>query len=238
MHSEIAILMAAGLGSRMRPITDNIPKPLVKVKGVSMIETVIGGLRERGVRNIVVVTGYLGNQFQYLMEKYDGLKLMENKDYRCINNISSIKTVSKMLQSTDSDVFICEADLYVTDKSVFLRDLPQSGYFGKMVKGYSDDWVFEQDSNGNITRIGKKGNDCYNMVGICFLKNRDARILGHLIDEAYNQDGFENLFWDEVVNQNLDKLKLAVYEVNPSSIIEIDTVEELAAVDESYAEVK
>ena len=70
MMSESAIIMAAGLGERMRPLTEHTPKPLIKVKGSSMIETVIRGLHTRGIADILIVTGYLGEQFIPLVKKY------------------------------------------------------------------------------------------------------------------------------------------------------------------------
>ncbi len=232
--NETAILMAAGMGTRMRPLTENMPKPLIKVHGKPMIETVIDGLRDKGVQNFLVVVGYLGEQFSYLEQKYDNLKIVVNKDYKTINNISSIHAVAEELIESQDDVFICEADLYVSDDNLFTPKLTHSCYFGKMVEGHSDDWVFDTDMNGRITRVGKVGDDRFNMVGVSWFQKDDARLLGQLIKEAYGKEGFEDLFWDDVVNSNLDKLDLVVHEIRAEQITEIDTVDELAQVDESY----
>ena len=222
-----AILMAAGLGTRMLPLTKDKPKPLIDVNSTPMIETVISALLNYDIENIYIVTGYLKEQFNYLTQKYQNVELIENKDYRTINNISSIYYAAEVLDK--SDCFICEADLYISDRNIF-KPCRNSCYYGKMVKGHSDDWVFDLDNDGYISRVGKVGDDCYNMVGLSYFNKEDAKILSEQIRKRYNTAGFETLFWDDVVNENLDKLKLKITPVNQNQIIEIDTVEELLRV--------
>jgi len=221
----IGILMAAGMGTRMRPLTKNTPKPLIEVCGKPMVETIIEGLQGSGVSKLYIIVGYLGEQFNSLKEKYKNIGIIKNPDYETVNNISSIYAARDIL-GTD-DCFICEADLVVSDKSIFSHDHSQSCYYGKMVKGHSDDWVFGTGSNGRINRVGKGGDDCYNMAGIAFFKKRDAKLLKTCIEDAYSKGSYEELFWDDVVNNNLDKLDLQIFPVNEGQLVEIDTCDEL-----------
>ncbi len=224
--------MAAGLGSRMRPLTEKVPKPLVKAHGRSMIDTVISALEGRGVEHIYIVVGYLGEQFGFLAEKYPNVTIIRNTEYNEKNNISSIHAAAEVMRT--ADCFICEADLFVSDPSIFKAKLDRSCYYGKMVKGYSDDWVFDLDKDGFITRVGKGGTDTYNMVGVSYFKQKDAALIADAVLEAYRHEGHEQLYWDEIVDQQLGNLKLVINPVTAEQIVEIDSVDELAEFDPDY----
>lgn len=224
-----AILMAAGMGTRMRPLTETMPKPLVPVVGKPMIETVIDALAGLKLDQIYIVTGYLGEQFGYLQEKYSNITLLRNKDYETINNISSLYTALDVLRK--GDCFICEADLYISDSSFLKTEPTESGYFGRYVEGHSDDWVFERNESGRITRVGKGGDNCFNMVGVAYFQERESALLADRIEQTYGKLEYENMFWDDVVNAHLHELPLVVHPVDERMIVEIDTVSELEEVE-------
>ena len=219
--------MAAGLGTRMSPMTDTTAKPLVRVNGIPLIETVIAAIEKRGVAEIYIVTGYRSEQFKPLAEMHPNVTLVYNAEYAAKNNINSVAVVADKMAS--ADCFICESDLFVTDANVLCRNLPCSGYFGKMVHGFSDDWVFERDAAGRITRICKGGTDTYNMVGVSYFRQPDAAKIAEAVTRDVQAPENFNLFWDEVVDRLVKRgeLDLVVHEVSPKSIVECDTIEDL-----------
>ena len=231
MSEEIAILMAAGLGSRMKPITNDIPKPLVEVRGVPLIETLIDAFEQKGISKIYIVTGYLKDRFYYLKEKYPNIVFIENKEYLEKNNISSLKAAGEVLGS--ADCYICEADLFLKDIQILERTYEQSVYFGKRIGKPIEDWGFQADK-GRIRKIQKSWENTYKMAGISWWTKKDANRIKEAIEVFYRQSGHELLFWDEVVNSMLEDLHIKIEEIPENSVIEVDTLEELCEIDKKY----
>ena len=74
------------------------------------------------------------------------------------------------------------------------------------------------------------------MVGISYFKQREAEIIADAVAEAYKHEGHEQLYWDEIVDRQLDKLQLVINPVTAEQIIEIDSEAELAEFDPNYKE--
>ena len=229
--SEIAVIMAAGLGTRMLPLTEETPKPLLEVNGLPMIESLIKALIKREVSKIFIVVGYKKEQFEYLPLKYSNIELFDNKEYLRKNNISSIKAAESVLGI--GNCFICEGDLYVADETLFLCEFNQSCYFGRLVEGYSDDWVFET-VNDRIVRVKKGGDSLFNMSGVSYWLENDTKIIIESTSAAYEEENHADLFWDEIVDRELHRMNVGVHPTTQSQIVEIDTVQELIAANKKY----
>jgi len=112
-----AIFIAAGFGSRLVPITLNTPKPLVRVKGVRIIDTLLDAVIAAGIEEIIIVRGYLAEQFDQLKYKYPMVKFVENPLYNEANNISSVMCIRYLL----SNAYVLEADLLLSNPKLITK---------------------------------------------------------------------------------------------------------------------
>ena len=110
-----AIIMAAGKGTRMHPITETIPKPLICVHGKRMIDTIIDALHENGIDEIYVVLGTWKKHFKNLPNEVNGITLIENPYFDTCNNISSLYVAKDYI----SNAIIIDGDQIITDPYQF-----------------------------------------------------------------------------------------------------------------------
>ena len=226
-----AILLAAGFGSRMVPVTLHTPKPLVKVNGKRIIETLIDACLRAGVEEIYIVRGYLGEQFDQLTEKYPMIRFIENPFYDKANNISSAFSAKDYLENA----YMMEADLFLSNPDI-IQKYHQCSNFLAIPKEKTDDWCFETE-NGIITREKVGGENCLQMVGISFWTEEDSKKLAEDIARIYRQENGKQAYWEQVpLVYCKDRYQVAVRECADSDVTEIDTFDELKALDPSYNE--
>lgn len=224
-----AIFIAAGFGSRLVPITLNTPNPLVRVKGVRMIDTMLDAIIALGIDDITIVRGYLSEQFDQLLYKYPMIKFTENPLYRETNNISSAMPVRHNLQNT----YIMDGDFVLLNPAILKKYHYQSNYLGVPVER-TDDWCLEV-KNDIITDMKIGGINCYQMFGVSYWNSEDGAKLAEHIRLTYEMPGGRERFWDEAALYCFSsEYKVAVTECTFDDIIEIDSYNDLKKLDNSY----
>lgn len=224
-----AVFMAAGFGSRMVPVTLNTPKPLIMVHGKRIIETLLDAVVEAGIQDITIVRGYLGEQFDVLLKKYPMIKFLENPLYNEANNISSAYIAKDLLENA----YVLESDLVLYNPDLIRKYEYSTNYLGMKVDR-TDDWCFYTRKEF-ISKLAIGGNDCHHMFGISYWTKEDGKKMSADIDKVYRMPGGKEKYWDEVaLKECLDNYQIRVRPVHEGDIIEIDTYNELKAIDPIY----
>lgn len=225
-----AVFIAAGFGSRLVPITLNTPKPLVRVKGVRMIDTLLDAVVAAGIEDIVIVRGYLGEQFDQLLYKYPTIRFLENPLYNEANNISSALIARDLLENA----YVFEADLVLYNPKLITKYQYCSNYLGVPVE-MTDDWCFETNKNRVITKLTIGGSNCHHMFGISYWNAVDGAKLRDDIKKVYEMPGGKERYWDQVsLEYCLKNYKVEVRECTFNDIIEIDSYNDLKKLDSIY----
>lgn len=224
-----AIFIAAGFGSRLVPITLNTPKPLVRVKGVRIIDTLLDAVIAAGIEEIIIVRGYLAEQFDQLKYKYPMVKFVENPLYNEANNISSVMCIRYLL----SNAYVLEADLLLSNPKLITKYQYSSNYLGVPTEK-TDDWCFFMEGD-RIKRLGVGGLDCHHMFGISYWSEDDGKKLCNHVEQVYNSPGGKERYWDQVaLGEYIKEYNIGVRECTFDDIVEIDTFRELKELDPVY----
>ncbi|MHA1237998.1 MAG: phosphocholine cytidylyltransferase family protein [Candidatus Odinarchaeia archaeon] len=185
-----AVVLAAGCGQRLRPFTEEYPKPLIPVLGKPLIEWIVDTLRESGIDEIVVVTGYLGS----LIRKHLGrgskfnvkIRYCSNPDYACGNGIS-LKMARRFF--TEGEPFLLTMADHLIDtrivkkalRSVKRKPLLCVDYAPKYLPQLSDATKVFVNRKGFIMDIGKNI-PLWNAVdtGVFMFDSSVFRVIGRL----------------------------------------------------------
>lgn len=224
-----AVLLAAGFGSRLVPITLNTPKPMVKVNGQRIIDSLLDAIIAAGIQDITIVRGYLSEQFDVLLKKYPMIKFIDNPLFNETNNISSAYLAKDLL----TNAYILESDLILYHPELIRKYEYHTNYLAMPV-ALTDDWCFDVKQNV-IRKVQVGGVDCYQMYGISYWNEKDGKQLASDLEAAYHAPGGKECYWDVVpLNRYPEHYTVNIREVHKGDITEIDTFSELKEIDPVY----
>ena len=223
-----AVIMAAGTSSRFAPLSREIPKGLVEVRGEILIERQIRQLREAGIDEIVLVLGYRKEQFQYLKDAF-GVKTVVNPDYLTRNNNSSIWAAKDFLHNT----YICSSDNYFT-RNPFTDAGKESYYAGVYSKGITKEWCMHENPEGRIDQVTIGGQDAWYMLGHAFWNEAFSQRFLAILEQEYELPETAGKYWETLFIEHLNELPMKIRKYPDNVIFEFDTLDELRCFDPSY----
>lgn len=224
-----AVVIAAGFGSRLLPITINTPKPLIRVHGKRMIDSTLDALTEVGIKEIYVVRGYLKEQFDQLLYQYPTVKFIDNPNYDKANNISSAIALGDLLKNT----YIIEGDLTLHNKKLIKRYQYETNYCG-IPTPKTDDWCLYQ-KDGYISDMVYGGENCHLFIGISYWTEKDGERLIKDLKEVFATENGAKHYWDDVpLLVRRENYKVAIRDCTRDDVVEIDSFEELKQIDKAY----
>lgn len=226
-----ALILAAGLGSRLAPLTDNCPKSLVPVNGKPILYKQIDNLYENGVTDITVVSGYMGEVLkEAVRNRYPDVKLIHSADYAVTNNMySAYLAMEKML---DSDFLMMNADVFF-DSSVItaLLRFEHPNAIVVDIDTYYEESMKVTEKEGRIVEISKKISK-NNALGASidvyrFSKEGGQAFFSKCTNYIENQ-GEKNLWSEVALNDILSEIEFKACPIQ-GRWLEIDNHEDLAA---------
>lgn len=232
-----AILLVAGTGSRLKPLTDTRPKCLLEVGGESLLIRLLRQLQELGVERVVLATGYLDHTLAEAVKDVDGLpeiRFAHNPDFQTTNNAQSLKMAMPAVEGRP--FLLCDGDVLLSDAGWLgeLANDPRENVLSML----ASDTMGEEEMkiilvDGEVHGLSKQldprashGESLgLQKVGATIAADLYARLQAMSDSERINKY-YEDIFADLIEHKNHIFHTLSV---QPNTWTEIDTVEDLEA---------
>ena len=226
----IAIILASGTGSRLMPLTKDIPKSLVKVNGKTIIDIEIENILYCGINRFIITTGYKEDKLRnYVRERYPNLDVIfvENEKYDSTNYIYSMWLTKNFI---DDDILLLHGDM-VFDKKLLKKLLnaksSTSVLVNNKIKPPEKDFKAVIENN-MVKKIGVHfgGNNAYFSAPIYkFEKARFIRWLEEI--DFFIRNGNIKCYAEDAFNKISDEIRLVPTYYNDEFCMEIDDMKDL-----------
>lgn len=224
------IVMAAGLGSRLKELTKNTPKPLLKINNKAMLETNIEYMIEAGINRVVIIVGYLKEKFMYLKEKFNGkieIVFVENNRYSEFNTIYSMYCARNAFVC---DSYFTTADNYLLE-NIYKKYQDNHSFYLLRPKQHfeKEEWTVELDSNKRFLSVDLHGHNGNSYSGISFWKHKDLMYIKSLLENVdWNAEETKKMYWDNILLPKLNEFPVfAKILDNNNEFYEIDDKNDL-----------
>lgn len=209
-----AMILAAGLGKRMRPLTNTIPKPMVEVGGITMIDRALDQLTQAGLKEVVVNMSYLADVLEAHLSKRRTPKLVFSREDSPLETGGGVKKALPLLGA--APFFVMNGDVVCIDGKVpFLKRLADAWNDDLDILllvhpvanaiGYDGRGDFDADDNGNLSRRADAVSYDYVFTGIQILHPR--------IFEKMQEDVFSlNMLYAYALQAKKTRIKALIHD--------------------------
>lgn len=224
-----AVIMAAGMSSRFMPISLEMPKGLLKIKGEVLIERQIEQLQAAGIKEIILVLGYKKEAFFYLEKKY-GVKIVINPSFNIKNNTYTLYLVKDFLKNS----YICSSDNYFSE-NVFEDYVYNAFYSSIHVTQKSNEWYMQKGANDRIVSVKKYGEEGDIMLGHVYWDKAFSSEMVKILTAAQETGEYDDSLWEQILKDKVKELPpMTVKTFDDGVIFEFDSLDELRKFDDEY----
>ena len=197
----IGVILAAGMAKRLRPLTDTKPKCLLKVGERTLLERTVDAMRQAGITEFLVVTGYRGEMIrEFLTTHYPQttIQYLDNVDYEHNNNIYSLWMACQKVRGCD--FLLMDSDI-LCDPAAVVR-IAQEQTAALAVNRHElgeEEMKVVVDANNRITEISKtcRPEDAMGeSVGIEKITADYSEALARELDQMILQEGLIDIFYE------------------------------------------